>query len=73
MPNPINNLSKEEMRDMLNDVLYAAVASQYFEESHKHRAHLYDITERIDPRMAKLCARNPGKAFKKAAKRAGAY
>jgi hypothetical protein len=50
-------------QDMLDDVLHQAVASQYFGEQHKHRAHLYDIMRTIDPEIAKVFDDDPAKAF----------
>ena len=46
----------EEKQDILNKVLYEAVSSQYFYSQHdpKARAHFWDITNAIDPEIAKL-------------------
>lgn len=70
--NPLKNLSKKELRELLNHVLHDAVSSQYFGEAHKHRAHLWDITNRIDPEIAKLIGEGEeSKAFNITAKRIG--
>lgn len=61
----------ESARKTLDYVLYQAVASQYFGETHKHRAHLWDIMDTIDPEMTKLYDQDPGRAFTEAAKRIG--
>ena len=72
MKNPLKKLSKKELRDLLNCVLHDAVASQYFEETHKYRAHLWDITNKIDPAVAELISDgDASKAFNITAKRIG--
>ena len=73
MKNPLKNLPKKELLRLLNETLHSVVASQYFGESHKHRAHLWDIMNRIDRKVTKVFDKNPTKAFNITAKRAGCY
>ena len=71
MKNPLKKLSKEDLVDLLNNVLHETVASQYFGEAHKHRAHLWDIMNRIDKKVTKVFDKRPAKAFDITAKRIG--
>jgi hypothetical protein len=71
MKNPLKKLSKAELIDLLNNVLHQAVASQYFEEGHKHRAHLWDIMNTIDKKVTRVFNKKPAKAFDITAKRIG--
>ena len=73
MKNPLAKLSKKELLQLLNRTLHDVVASQYFGEEHKHRAHLWDIMNRIDQKVTKVFDKNPTKAFDITAKRAGCY
>ena len=71
MKNPLKKKSRADLIDLLNNVLHDAVASQYFGETHKHRAHLWDIMDKIDPKISKLFDKKPSKAFDITAKRIG--
>lgn len=63
--------SESDLQDLLDNILHQAVASQYFRETHKHRAHLYDIMRRIDPKVADIFDDDPRKAFEVTAQRIG--
>lgn len=72
MKDPLKKLKKKELRMLLNEVLYQSVSSQYFGEEHKHRAHLWDITNTIDPKVSELISSGDDfSAYNIAAERAG--